>query len=135
MDQQSVYVGIDVSKAALDVAVYPAGPGWQVENTQEGIDLLAGQLGDVAPALIVVEATGGFEAPLVGVLADRGLPIVVVNPRQVRDFAKATGKLAKTDVLDAQVLAEFAARIRPEVRPLPDAETQALKALLARRRQ
>lgn len=133
MTQQPVYVGIDVSKATLDVAVRPTSQRWSVANREKGIDHLVGRLQVLSPALIVLEATGGLELPMVASLGAAGLPVVVVNPRQARDFAKATGKLAKTDVLDAEALALFA--VRPTPRPLPDAEAQALSALLARRRQ
>jgi transposase len=104
-------------------------------NTEAGIAQILTRLRAVSPTLVVMEATGGLEIPLTGALAAAGIPVVVVNPRQVRDFAKATGKLAKTDALDAQMLARFADVMRPEPRPLPDAETRALAALLSRRRQ
>jgi len=129
------YVGIDVAKAHLDVALRPAGSTAQFAHSEAGIAALVVHLQTAAPALIVLEATGGLEVPVVAALAAAQLAVVVVNPRQVRDFAKATGKLAKTDRLDAQVLAHFAEAVRPEVRPLPDAESQRLAALLARRRQ
>ena len=129
-----VFVGIDVSKAQLDVAVRPDGR-FAVSNDDAGIAQVIERLSAGPPTLVVVEATGGFEMPLAGALAAAGFPVVVVNPRQVRDFAKATGRLAKTDALDAQTLAHFAEVIRPELRPLPDEQTQALAAILARRRQ
>lgn len=129
------YVGIDVSKAVLDVAVRPTGEMWSVPNTADGMQGLVGKLKGVSPRLIVLEATGGLERRAVAALAGAGLPVVAVNPRQVRDFAKATGQLAKTDALDAAVLALFAERIRPEQRPLRDTETQELEALVVRRRQ
>jgi transposase len=129
------FVGIDVSKAVLDVAVGPAGDAWSVANSPEGIGQLVDRLREIAPKLIVLEASGGLERRAIATLAGAGLPIVAVNPRQVRDFAKATGRLAKTDAIDAAVLALFAERIRPEVRPLPDEETQELEALVVRRRQ
>ena len=129
------WVGIDISKATLDVFVQPTGRHWQVANRPAQIDQLADQLAELAPERIVVEASGGYEAPLVAALASRPLPVVVVNPRQVRDFARATGQLAKTDRIDAQVLAQFGEAIRPEVRPLPDATTRALRALVSRHRQ
>lgn len=135
MQQASVFVGIDVSQDRLDVALAPGETSWQVAYTEGGVSGLVEQLGAAAPALVVLEATGGMEVAVVGALAAAGLPVVVVNPRQVRDFGRATGKLAKTDAIDARLLAEFAARVRPAVRPLPDEETQALGALLARRRQ
>jgi len=129
-----VFVGVDVSKAQLDVALRPDG-GFAVSNDETGIMQLIERLSRAAPVRVVLEATGGLEIPLVGALVTAGLPVVVVNPRQVRDFAKATGKLAKTDVLDAQTLAHFAEVIQPAVRPLPDEHTQALAALVTRRRQ
>jgi transposase len=130
-----VFVGIDVSKERLDVARRPSGDGWAVANDDPGIAALVDRLRELPPALIVLEATGGMELAVTGALAAADLPVVVVNPRQVRDFAKATGRLAKTDVLDAAVLAQFAEAVRPARRPLRDADTQALSALLARRRQ
>jgi transposase len=130
-----LYVGIDVSKAVLDVAVRPSGEAWSVPNTAEGMERLVEKLGGMSPRLIVLEATGGLERRAVAALAAAALPVVAVNPRQVRDFAKATGQLAKTDAIDAAILAFFADRIRPELRPLRDAETQELEALVVRRRQ
>jgi transposase len=131
----STFVGIDVSKAALDVALRPEGEPWRCANDEMGITDLVGRLRPLDPELIVLEATGGLERLAVAALALAGLPVAVVNPRQVRDFAKATGRLAKTDALDAAVLAHFAAAIHPEPRPLPDAQSQALAALVERRRQ
>jgi len=130
-----IFAGIDVSKAALDVALRPSGELWRCANDEAGIADLIGRLQPLAPQLIVLEATGGLERLVVAGLALANLPAVVVNPRQVRDFAKATGRLAKTDALDALVLAHFAAAIQPPRRPLPDADTQALAALVERRRQ
>ena len=135
MTETSTYVGIDVSKHWLDVGIRPAGRAERLANDEAGIEVCVVQLGAVAPERIVLEASGGLELPLVAALAAAALPVVVVNPRQVRDFARATGRLAKTDALDAQVLAHFAEAVRPELRPLPDAETQALRDLVARRRQ
>lgn len=135
MPAPPVFVGIDVSKDRLDVALRPMPDRWAVVNDQSGIARLVARLRSQAPMLIVLEATGGLEIPLTSELAAAGLPVVVVNPRQVRDFAKATGRLAKTDTLDASVLAQFAEAVRPALRPLPDAQTQALSALLTRRRQ
>ena len=128
-------VGIDVAKAELVVAARPSGERWTVANDERGVRTLVDRFRIDRPDLIVLEATGGYELLCVGALASAGLPVVVVNPRQVRDFAKATGQLAKTDRIDADVLALFAERVRPEVRPLPDAAAQELEALLARRRQ
>ena len=130
-----LYVGIDVSKATLDVAVSPTAEAWRVANDPVGIDDLVGRLAALAPTLVVLEATGRYEAACAAALATAGVPVSVVNPRQVRDFAKATGRLAKTDAIDAAVLALFAERVRPEPRPLPGAESEALAAILARRRQ
>ena len=135
MDQEHPYVGIDVAQASLDVAARPTGRVWQVSHTEQGIQELVGQLQGLQPTLVVLEATGGLQLPLVVALTTAGLPVAVVNPRQVRDFAKATGKLAKTDRLDAQVLAHFAEAVRPEPRPLPDAQSRQLAAILTRRRQ
>ena len=136
MTETSRYVGIDVSQQWLDLAIRPAdGPAQRVDNDTAGIDALVSQLEALAPTRIVLEATGGLERPLVAELAAAGLPMVVVNPRQVRDFARATGRLAKTDALDAAVLAHFAEAVPLQLRPLPDAETQHLRELLARRRQ
>ena len=135
MSAEPVFVGIDVSKASLDVAVHRPATRWTVDYTEATLTPLVARLTALAPALIVLEATGGLEVPLVGAVAVAGLPVVVVNPRQVRDFAKATGRLAKTDTLDAAVLAHFAAAVQPAVRPLPDAATQGLAAVVTRRRQ
>lgn len=129
------FVGIDVAKAVLDVAVRPSGETWQVANDDGGVRALVGRLGGIGPVLVVCEATGGFEQPVVGALAAARVPIVVANPRQVRDFARSTGQLAKTDRLDAGILALFAERVQPEPRPLPDAAAQLFDALLTRRRQ
>jgi transposase len=128
-------IGIDVSQATLEVAVHPSGDHWLVGNDPSGIAEIVERLQPHEPERIVLEATGGYELPLVATLASAGLPVVAVNPRQVRDFARSTGRLAKTDALDAQVLAQFAAAVRPALRLLPDAATRELSALLARRRQ
>jgi transposase len=129
------WIGIDISKAKLDIAVHPSGERWQIDNNAAGVASLVEQLRTYTPERIVLEATGGYESVIAAALVSEQLPVVVVNPRQVRDFARATGQLAKTDQLDAHVLAHFAAAIQPEVRPLPDATTRALSALVARRRQ
>ena len=128
-------IGIDVAKAELVVAARPTSERWTVANDERGVRTLVERFQRDVPELIVLEATGGYELLCVAGLAAVGLPVVVVNPRQVRDFAKATGQLAKTDRIDADILALFAERVRPAVRPLPDAEAQELDALLARRRQ
>ena len=135
MEGQPRFVGIDVSKAQVDVAVRPTGQRWVVSYDETGVKELVSQMVGLGPAMVLLEATGGLELPLVAALAAAALPLVVVNPRQVRDFAKATGTLAKTDALDAGVLAHFADAVRPSVRPLRDAETQVLNSLTARRHQ
>ena len=133
--KQGPYIGIDIAKAHLDLAVHLSGEPWRVTNDDAGISATVTHLRELDPTLIVVEPTGGLELPLTAALAAAGLPVAVVNPRQVRDFAKATGRLAKTDRLDAQVLAHFAQAVQPTPRPLPDAQTQELAAFLARRHQ
>ena len=135
MEEKPRYVGIDVSKAQVDVAVRPTGQRWAASYDETGVGELVSQIVDLGPAMVLLEATGGLELPLVAALAAAALPVVVVNPRQVRDFARATGTLAKTDSLDAAVLAHFADAVRPPVRPLRDAETQVLNSLAARRHQ
>lgn len=130
-----VYVGLDVAKASIEVAVWPTQPSWRVPYTEAGLADLVQRVQALRPALVVVEATGGYETVVVGLLLNAACPVAVVNPRQVRDFAKALGQLAKTDSLDAHVLAHFAARIQPTPRPWPDAATQDLTALVSRRRQ
>ena len=129
------YVGIDVAKASLEIATYPAGEGWTVGYAAAGLAALVTRLDLLTPTLVVLEAPGGYERPLVAALTAAGLPVAVVNPRQVRDFAKALGRLAKTETLDAQVLARFAAAVQPDARPQPAPEALTLTALLARRRQ
>lgn len=128
-------VGIDVAKAELEIAVRPSGERWTAPNEASEIRELVVRLTALAPVRIVLEATGGYELALVGALATAGLPLVVVNPRQVRDFAKATGQMAKTDRLDAEVLALFAERVSPAIRPIPDELHRELEAVLSRRRQ
>ena len=137
MDQSAecIFVGIDVAKDRLDVHVLPTGEAFAVPRDGEGLDELVERLGRLAPTLIVLEATGGFEATVAAALAAARLPLAVVNPRQIRDFARAVGRLAKTDALDAEIIALFAERIRPQARPLPDDASRALAELLARRRQ
>jgi transposase len=129
------YVGIDVSKARLDVALLPSGESFVVTNDEEGLDELLGRLEDPHPILVVLEASGGLERPVAAALAAAGIAVAVLNPRQTRDFARATGKLAKTDALDAKVLARFAEAVRPTPRTFPDAEAREFQAILARRRQ
>src|SRR5262249_11609736 len=129
------FVGVDVAKAEVVVACRPDGVRWTAANDAEGIAATVARLRTRAPTLVVAEATGGYERALVAALAAAGLPLVVANPRQVRDFAKATGQLAKTDHLDADILALFAERVRPTPRPLPEPLLQQLDALMTRRRQ
>ena len=133
--QVQVFVGIDVSKHHLDVAVRPTNERSTVTNDTAGIPELVESLAKRKPTLIVLEATGGLETAVTAALAARGLAVAVVNPRQARDFAKSMGKLAKTDKIDAVVLARFAEAIRPEPRQLPDEQAQLLQATLVRRRQ
>jgi transposase len=133
--QSSRFVGIDVSKDQLDMACRPEDTRWRVANDSTGIAQCLSQLRQLKPALIVLEATGGWQDALVAALAVSKLPFAVVNPRQIRDFAKATGPLAKTDALDAGVIAHFAEAVRPTPRPLPDEMTQQIDALRQRRRQ
>jgi transposase len=134
MNTHESFVGIDVSKDWLDIA-WLTGQTLRVEHSDEAIAGLIERLLEQLPTLIVMEATGGLETALASALAAQGLAVAVVNPRQVRDYAKACGRLAKTDRVDALILAAFASAIRPQVRPLPDDETRALGDLLARRRQ
>ncbi len=135
MTDTAVVVGIDVAKATLDVAVTPSGEGWSVANDADGLRGLVARVKGAAPVLVVLEATGGYERALVAALAAARLPLVIANPRQVRAFARAVGQLAKTDRLDAAILARFGQQVRPTPRPLPDETVQVLDALLARRRQ
>ncbi len=135
MTATAIFVGIDVAKHQLDVALHPDGEAWGVCNDDTGIDTLVQTLQAVEPRLIVLEATGGLETAAASALTAAGLPCAVINPRQARDFAKATGQLAKTDRLDASILAHFADRVRPTPRPLPDPATKALREVMSRRRQ
>jgi transposase len=132
---ERVFVGIDVAKDRLDVHVRPSGEAFAVARDSEGVAALVERLRALTPALIVSEATGGFEQVVAGALGAAGLPVVVVNPRQIRDFARALGRLAKTDRLDAEAIALFAERVQPELRPLPDEQARLLGELVARRRQ
>lgn len=131
----SIIVGIDVAKDRLDVAVRPSGELFVAERNGDGVELLVQRLGSLAPALVALEATGGFETVVAAALGAAGLPFVVVNPAQVRAFAKAVGQRAKTDPIDAAVIAHFAEATKPEPRPLPDEATRQLADLVARRRQ
>src|SRR6187200_1559781 len=135
VEMDAIYVGIDVSKDRLDVHVRPSGETFAVARDGEGLEALVAALCRRDVALVVLEATGGFELTVAAALAGAGLPLAVVNPRQIRAFARATGRLAKTDALDAEAIALFAERIRPEPRPLADAESLSLGELVARRRQ
>lgn len=135
MSSSPCYVGIDVAKDHLDVALRPAEESWIVANETDGLETLIRRLKPAEPRLVVLEATGGYEVPVAAALSTAEIPVAVVNPRQVRDFAKATGQLAKTDRIDAATLALFAERVRPEPRPLPDPVGEELRALVARRRQ
>ena len=135
MSTTPIFVGIDISKAHLDVATRPARHAGRHANDPDGIADVVSRLKPLAPALVVVEATGGLELPLLAALQVAGIPTAAINPRQARDFAKAVGRLAKTDRIDAEVLAHFAEAVRPAVRPLPSAEVRALDALLSRRQQ
>jgi transposase len=135
MPESETFVGVDVSKAHLDVGVSGSQDASTFSNSERGISDLVQWLGELCPLLVVLEATGGFEVPAAAALAAAGLPVVIANPRQVRDFAKATGQLAKTDQIDAHILALFAERVRPPVRPLPDDAARELDAIIGRRRQ
>jgi len=135
MEKEKVYVGIDVAKASMNVAVHQSEQRWSFTNDDSGIIQAVSTMQGLTPALVVLEATGGIELTLVAALAAAGLSVVVANPRQIRDFAKATGKLAKTDVIDARVIAHFAAAVKPPLRPLPDDQAREFESILARRRQ
>jgi transposase len=135
MHNEELVVGVDVAKYRLDIAIMPRGELLSHSNTPDSIAEFVELLTSMQPSRIVLEATGGLEQPLVIALAEAALPVVVVNPRQVRDFARALGKLAKTDRIDAVVLAEFAAKVKPALRELPDGATRALDALVTRRTQ
>ena len=134
-NKKEIFIGIDVSKKKLDVAARPTGEFMSFSNNDDGISCVVDFVKSFFPTLIVLEATGGLETATVGMLADKGLPVVVINPRQVRDFAKATGKLAKTDEIDAHLIARFGEAVRPELRLLKDQDAQKLAALITRRRQ
>jgi transposase len=132
---ERIFVGIDVSKDRLDVHVRPSDESFAVRSDEAGIAALLARLAVLQPALMVLEATGGYEAAVAAALAHAGVPVAVVNPRQIRDFARATGQLAKSDTLDARVIARFAETVQPPVRPLATEQAQALAELVARRRQ
>jgi transposase len=135
MHPSPVVVGIDVAKAKLDVALPPGDQTWQMHPDKTTIAQLVAQLQALSPTLIVVEATGGLQVPWVAALVAQELPVGVINPRLARDFAKALGYLAKTDRIDARVLAHDGEAVRPSLRPLPHADTQQLRALVLRRHQ
>ena len=135
MDKAPTFVGIDVAKRRLDVHLRPSGEGFAIDYGEEEVTALIERLVALEPTLVVLEATGGMEVRLAAALAAAGLPVAVVNPRQVRSFARAVSRLAKTDRLDAKAIAHFAEAVRPPVRPLPDEATRHLGALVARRRQ
>src|SRR5919202_1212080 len=135
MDKAPTFVGIDVSKRRLDAHTRPSGESFTIDHDEQGVAALVERFAALAPTLVVLEATGGLEVRLAAALAAAGLPVAVVNPRQVRAFARATGRLAKTDRLDAGAIARFAEAVRPSARPLPDEATRHLGALVARRRQ
>jgi transposase len=131
----AIVVGIDISKERLDVALRPGGEAFTVERNAAGLELLVGRLKELVPQIIALEATGGFETVAAAALAAAGLPVVVVNPAQIRAFARALGQRAKTDPIDAAVIAHFAEATKPEPHPLPDEATRLLADLVARRRQ
>lgn len=132
---ERIFVGIDIAKDQVDVHVHPTDERFQLSRTDAGLAELVARLQPLGPRLVVLEATGGYDIPVAAVLASAGVPVAVVNPRQIRDYARATGQLAKTDALDARLLALFAEAVQPEVRPLPTPEAQALGDLVTRRRQ
>jgi transposase len=132
---ESIFVGIDVSKDRLDVAVRPSGETFVVERNARGLEVLVTRLRELSPHIIALEATGGFETVAAAALAGAGLPVVIVNPAQIRAFARAIGRHAKTDPIDADVIAHFAEATKPQVRPLPDEATRVLADLVTRRRQ
>jgi transposase len=135
MTSEPTYFGIDVSKENLDLGVNPKRQIRRFHNTATGISKIVDHITETGPIMVVMEATGGFEIPVAAALGEAGILTAIVNPRQVRDYARSTGKLAKTDAIDAQILADFAATVHPEPRPLADPQAQELKAILARRRQ
>jgi transposase len=132
---EQTFIGIDVAKDQLDVHVFPSDDAFAVARDSEGLAALIERLRPLDPHLVVLEATGGFELTVAAALVSAAIPLAVVNPRQIRDFARATGQLAKTDALDAKVIARFAAKVQPEARPVPDEQARALGELVARRRQ
>ena len=135
MPQNECFVGIDVSKNSLDIAILPSGERFKINYDEEGINEITGKLTENPPDLIVMEATGGLEMPLLTALAADNFNVVAINPRQVRNYARSIGRLAKTDRIDAEVIARFGEAVRPELRPIPDEKTIELRAFLVRRRQ
>ena len=135
MKGSETIIGVDVAQAVLDVWVHPSGECWRVEHDAASLEELANTLRSYTPSLVVIEATGGLELPLATVLTVAELPVAIINPRQARDFARAKGRLAKTDRLDAQILAEYGAAVKPPVRPLPDVRLRELRDLSTRRSQ
>jgi len=133
--KEKIFIGIDISKSQLDIYVRPTGQSWKTGNNEKEIRDLVKKLKELEPTLIVLEATGGLENSLSGALTSEQMPVVVINPRQVRDFAKAIGRLAKTDAIDAEVIAHFGEAVKPKLKPLSDKETQDLKAFNTRRRE
>ncbi len=132
---KDIFIGIDIAKDSLDIHVNPTDERWNSTNNSKGIDDTVEHLTALEPTCIVLEATGGLEMDIAASLSTAGLPVAIVNPGQVRNFARALGKLAKTDTIDAEVIALFAEKVRPECRPLPSEDEQALKELITRRRQ
>ena len=135
MDHQHIFVGIDVAKKNLDIAIRPAGDCFRVNNDDLGIADLSSDWGALPPQLILLEASGGYEILAAASLRQAALPAQIINPRQVREFARSTGQLAKTDKIDAEVLAHFAQLLQPPLRTWPEAQQQELAALMTRRRQ
>lgn len=133
--EHACFIGIDVSKAHLDIHVRPTGEAFRVRGDDAGLATLLARVRPLTPTVLVLEATGGYEVTVAATLAGAGLPVAIVNPRQIRDFARATGQLAKTDTLDARMIALFAEAVRPAPRPMPDEQAHALGELVARRRQ
>lgn len=132
---EQIFIGIDVSRDRLDAHVRPSDESFAVARDSEGLAALIERLRAFDPYLVVLEATGGFEVTVAAAVVAAEIPLAVVNPRQIRDFARATGQLAKTDALDAKAIARFAEAVRPQPRPVPDAQARALGELIARRRQ
>lgn len=132
---KKVFIGIDIAKDTIDIHVLPSGESWTIGTTQTELTKTVDRLSALKPTNIVMEATGGYESRLAALLATSGLPVAVINPRQVRDFARSMGTLAKTDAIDARVIALFAERIQPECRPIPTEDEHALKEILTRYRQ